>query len=197
MSQTIMDQEKNIINSLKNGDLSSMKKLMEIHQNYVYSLVFQMVKSRPVAEEITQDIFIKVYTKIDTYQEKSKFSTWLYTITYRTCLNYLGKKKIIFNLSEIESSTHAESAGLEYFSIIESDGPKEDSELKNILWKAINAIPQTQGVIITLYYLQQFSVKEIADMMNIPKNTIKINLFRGRKSLKEILQKNYSQEELL
>ena len=191
-----MQKEKQIIDQLKDGDLTAMKALMEIHQDYVYTLVFQMVKSHAVAEEITQDVFIKVYKKIDTYQEKSKFTTWLYTISYRTCLNYLEKKKIVFNLTEIEKSNNANDNSFTYLSSIESDGIREDSDLKNILWEAIDSIPQTQGVIITLFYLQQFSVNEIANMMDVPQNTIKINLFRGRKSLKEVLQKNYSQEEL-
>lgn len=192
-----MKNELQVIRKLKCGNLNAIKELMEIHQDYVYTLVYQMLKSHLAAEEITQDVFIKVYKKINTYQERSKFTTWLYTITYRTCLNYLEKKKIVFNITEIENSNKETDNTLDFLSSIETNSSNVDSELKNILWTAIDSIPQTQGVVITLYYLQQFSVNEIAKMMSVPQNTIKINLFRGRKSLKEVLLKNFSQEELL
>ena len=192
-----MEKEKQIISSLQNGDFTAMKALMEIHQDYVYSLVYQMVKSHADAEEITQDVFVKVYKKIDTYQAKAKFTTWLYTIAYRTSLNYLEKKKIVFNLTEIQTSDNEQDISLDFIGKMEPETIREDSDLTRILWKAIDSIPQMQGVVITLFYLQQFSVNEIAQMMSVSQNTIKINLFRGRKSLKENLQKNYSQEELL
>lgn len=98
--------EKQLIDRLKSGDTQSLKKIMDLHQDYVYTLVIQMVKLKDVAEELTQDVFIKVYNKINSYEERSKFTTWLYTITYRTCLNYLDKKKIVFNISELNTGTN-------------------------------------------------------------------------------------------
>ena len=62
-----METEKSIINRLRRGDTQAMKALMNIHQDYVYTLVYRMVKSHTVAEELSQDVFIKVYKKIDTY----------------------------------------------------------------------------------------------------------------------------------
>ena len=91
-----MNSEKDLIERLQEGDVKAMEPLMQLHQDYVFTIAMQMVKSSSVAEELTQDVFIKVFRKIATFHEKSKVSTWLYTITYRTCLNYLEKKKIVF-----------------------------------------------------------------------------------------------------
>lgn len=192
-----METEKQIIERLKNCDLQAMEELMKIYQDYVFTLAYQIVKSYTIAEEITQDVFIKVFKKIDTYQARSKFSTWLYTITYRTGLNYLEKKKITFNMTEIENSQNGDGDSLNFFETVKSGYLEDDPDIKKILWDAIDTIPQMQGLVITLYYLQQFSVNDIAEMLNIPQNTIKINLFRGRKTLKELLLKKYKQEELL
>jgi len=193
-----MVSEKNLIDQLKNGDLKAMEPLMQLHQDYVYTIAVQMVKSGNIAEELTQDVFIKVFKKIDSYQEKSKFSTWLYTITYRTCLNYLEKKKIIFNMSEIAAIEKDDDIGdfILKEEFVNTISQFEENEKQKIIWSVIDSIPQQQGVVIALHYLQQFSIKEIANMMNVPDNTIKTHLFRGRNSIKVNLQKHFSQEEL-
>jgi len=194
-----MNSEKESIERLKEGDPKAMEPLMDLNRDYVYTIAKQMVKSAAVAEELTQDVFIKVFRKIDSYQEKSKFTTWLYTITYRTCLNYLEKKKIVFNMSEI-SSKENESDADNYLFIEDFETTFiqfEENEKQQIIWKAIDAIPEQQGVVVTLHYLQQFSVKEIAGMMQVPENTIKTHLYRGRNAIRINLEKHFSQEELL
>lgn len=195
-----MLDEKQIIDRLKNGDSQALKLLMELHQDYIYTLVIQMVKSVHASEELTQDIFIKVYNKINTYEERSKFTTWLYTITYRTCLNYLEKKKIVFSETDLMSTDEREAKNIESYSNLsqrEEWGDATDTEEKQkILWDAIDILPSVQGVIITLHYLQQFSIREIADMIQLPLNTIKTHLHRGRNTMRSILLKRFSEEEL-
>lgn len=194
-----MKSERELIDLLKKGDVKVMEPLMQQHKDYVYTIAIQMVKNSSVAEELTQDVFVKVFKKIDSYQEKSKFTTWLYTITYRTCLNYLEKKKIVFNIADIKAEEKNENP-LDYIpdqEIITSISAVEESEKQKIIWNAIDAIPEQQGVVIALHYLQQFSVKEIADMMGVPDNTIKTHLFRGRNAIRLNLEKYFSREELL
>ncbi|KAA3618344.1 MAG: RNA polymerase sigma factor [Calditrichaeota bacterium] len=191
--------EKQLITRLKSGDVDALKLLMQKYQDFVYTLALQMVKSKQVAEELTQDVFIKVFKKINTFAEKSKFSTWLYTITYRSSLNYLEKKQIVFNLSELEHENNSDGNEILANNIddAEENYTFEESEKQKILWSAIDRLPVQQGSIIMLHYLQQFSIREISEMMTIPASTVKTHLFRGRGLLKSILLKNYSQEELL
>jgi RNA polymerase sigma-70 factor, ECF subfamily len=194
-----MKSERELVDLLKKGDVNAMEPIMQQHKDYVYTLVIQMVKNSSVAEELTQDVFVKIFKKIDTYQEKSKFTTWLYTITYRTCLNYLEKKKIVFNLSDITDDEKNEKSS-DYIpdqEFISGISEIEENEKKRIIWNAIDSIPEQQGVVIALHYLQQFSIKEIADMMEVPDNTIKTHLFRGRNAIRLNLEKFFSREELL
>lgn len=192
--------EKQLINRLKNGDAQALKAIMERYQDYVYTLVIQMVKSNDAAEELTQDVFIKVYNKIGTYEERAKFTTWLYTITYRTCLNFLEKKQIVFNITELTSdANHTEHQKDDPFYNEQAallDDTFETDEKQKILWNAIDALPAQQGIIITLFYLQQFSIREISDMMQLPLNTIKTHLHRGRGAMRDLLLKRFSEEEL-
>lgn len=194
--------EKQLIDRLKSGDSQALKKIMEMHQDYVYTLVIQMVKLNDAAEELTQDVFIKVYNKINSYEERSKFTTWLYTITYRTCLNFLEKKKIVYNLSELNTeAAESDHQNNELFSSGSSTDILNDSfgseEKQKILWDTIDNLPLQQGIIITLHYLQQFSIREIGDMMKLPVNTIKTHLHRGRNTMRAMLLKKYSEEELI
>lgn len=195
-----MIEESQLIKRLKTGDLKAMKQLMSIHQNYVYTLALQMVKSSVAAEELTQDVFIKVFKKINDFQERAKFTTWLYTITYRTCLNYLEKKQIVFSESSLQNETDQEflNDDINLKDINRNEFEKAfDTERQKIVWQAIDSLPVQQGIIIALHYLQQFTVQEIAGLMQVPENTVKTHLFRGRKGLRTELLKNYSQEELL
>jgi len=195
-----MKSESELIGLLKDGDVKAMEPLMQQYKDYVYTIVIQMVKNNSVAEELTQDVFVKVFKKIDSYQEKSKFSTWLYTVTYRTCLNYLEKKKIVFNMSDISASDENTENTPDFImdqEFVTSISEVEEKERQRIIWQAIDEIPEQQGVIITLHYLQQFSVKEIADLMGVPDNTVKTHLFRGRNSIRLNLEKYFSREELL
>ena len=193
-----MNSENELIESLKNGDIKAMEPLMRLHQDYIYTIIIQMVKSSVVAEELTQDVFVKVFKKIGSYQEKAKFTTWLYTIAYRTCLNYLDKKKIVFNMSEIVSAENEHNGDFIFKEEFENTVAQfEENEQRQIIWNAIDAIPEQQGVIIVLHYLQQFSIKEIAEMMQAPENTIKTHLFRGRNAIRLNLERHFSQEELL
>jgi RNA polymerase sigma-70 factor, ECF subfamily len=190
--------EKQLILRLKNGDTDALRTLMQLYQDFVYTLVLRMVKSAPAAEELTQDIFIKVYKKINTFSGKAKFSTWLYTIAYRTCLNFLEKKKIVFSISDLEPKDEEENTSFLFEAETgEEDFSLEQNDRQKILWSAIDTLPVTQGVVITLHYLQQFSIMEIAELLDAPANTIKTHLFRGRASMKALLLKKYSREELL
>ena len=193
-----MKNENEIIRRLQNGNEKALSELMNLHQDYVFTVAYRFVKNREKAEEITQDVFIKVYRKIGTYQFHSKFTTWLYTIVYRTSLNFLEKKDILIN----ETSQYGdEDSSTAYFERLlnKFDNALINTEfdINKILWKSIDRLSIMQGLCITLFYLNQFSIDEICEILKIPVNTVKTNLHRGRKNLKTILLRQYSAEEIL
>jgi len=198
--------EKELIDQLKKGDYSALEGIMGLYQDYVYTIALQMIKKKESAEEITQDVFVRVFKKISSYEERSKFSTWLFTIVYRISLNYISKKNILVPDSDLQSrETNWENSKInEYESKADKhmwDELHSETEYGNdkqeIIWDAINQLNVQQGVIVSLFYLQQFSVNEVAEIIQLPINTIKTQLFRGRNNLKKVLLKNYTPEDLL
>ncbi len=199
--------ETELIDQLKTGDMKALKSLMQMHQDYVFTIALQMVHKKEVAEELTQDVFVKAYYNIQTYEGRGRLTTWLYKIVYNSCLNYLRKKQVVHTAGDI---------GKNYFSPGEN---KEDNtelmmlwttqnagqiepdldnrNLQTILWAAIDRLPSVQGLVVSMYYLNEFSVSEIAGVLETPQNTIKTHLFRGRNRMREILLSNFSKEELI
>ena len=197
--------EQEIIERLKQGDQQALKSIIELYQDYVFTIALQLVKKKETAEEITQDVFVKIYQKISTYEYRAKFTTWLFTIVYRTSLNYLEKKQILVTASDytfLDSNDNSIDVILDNSCFGNErqdmeDMFESDHQRQLIIYKAIDELEMKQGVVISLFYLKDFSVNEIAEIMQLSANTIKTHLFRGRENLKKTLLKNYSPEDLL
>jgi len=169
-------------------DEQAIRQMVQKYQDYVYTIALRIVKQKESAEEITQDVFLKVVAKIDTFNRRSKFSTWLFTIAYRTALNATGNRNI---------ETALEEESILDDSYVDFDSGDCTQEQQHILWAGIDKLSTNQGVVISLFYLQQFSISEIAGIMNIPQNSVKSLLFRGRQNLKNHLLSKYEVEDLV
>jgi len=115
-------------------------------------------------------------------QDYPKFSTWLYRIAYYRSLDYLKKQKRILKTTSIDSDTEYHLASME--NALDS---LEDNERTQAIKNAIDELPHDDAVVITLHYFEELSLKEIADIMNIEANTVKVRLFRSRKRLSRLL----------
>jgi RNA polymerase sigma-70 factor (ECF subfamily) len=195
--------ELEIIRQLKAGDKPALERLMQIYQNYVYTIALRIVKKSALAEEVAQDVFVRVFQKIGSYREESRFSTWLFTIVYRQSLNYLESRASQESSAFVgyDPSTDPDTMHDSQLIFSESDNEWDQldqrSDLQNILWQAIDQLDQFQGIIISLFYLQELSVQEISGITGIPANSVKTHLHRGRRNLKTILLREYAREDLL
>lgn len=144
----------------------------------VFTLSFKILKNREEAEEVAQDVFMKVYDSLDRFQGKSKFSTWIYRITYNQSINYLksGKKN---------RSTTSLDNRIEYTGNHEPDASQtiQKNENNTLIQKALIRLPETEQIIVTLYYYEDLSVKEIADIVNLSVQNVKVKLHRSRQKL--------------
>ncbi|WP_440133940.1 RNA polymerase sigma factor, partial [Chitinophaga sancti] len=120
--------------------------------------------------DATQESFIKAYEAIDTYRGHAKFSTWLYTIVYRTCLSILKQKKT-FPLDDVQEYEDA------------LPPPLEASEQSKFISRAISELPPSEAIAITLYYMNENSVREISKITGLSMANVKIQLYRARKKL--------------
>lgn len=196
MNMLVIDQsstEKKIIKKILKGDHESFEVIIESYKKLVYHIVFRMIYNDADREDICQDVFIKVYQNLSTFQFRSKFSTWISRIAYNTCLNHLAKRSPQLMDDIIKSETNWDDmlkSDISPLKIVE----KRDQKYR--LEKEIAKLPIRYRTLLSLYHLDGLTYQEIGDVMDLPEGTIKSYLFRARKYLKSLLQENYQLEEI-
>ena len=179
-----VETDLDLINAILAGDTGNYALLVKRHQRFVFTLALRFAKNREDAEEIAQDCFIKAYKALGTFKQTSKFSTWLYTITYTTAMTYLRKKKL--NSSSIDDEEHVlELANKD--SSFDADAVEKKSTYR-YLNEAIEMLLPDDAAIITLFYKGEQSLEEIGQALAMDPNTVKVKLHRARHRLKEKLQ---------
>ena len=186
-----MDKTEDIfyIEAVRKGKVAAFSVLVERYQNMVYSLALKILKKPEDAEEMAQDTFVKAYQKLDTYEGKSKFSTWLYSITYNACISELRKRRIEFkSLDDRQISDQDEQKMHDYY----KETKKEDQE--KYLNLALSKLPEDDQVLVTLYYYESQSMDEISAITGLTVSNIKVKIHRARKKMYEILHEMLHEE---
>lgn len=172
-----------LIDKVLGGDTNAFGELVDRYQNFVFTIAIRILKVTEEAEEVAQDSFIKAYDSLATFRGDSKFSTWLYRIVYHKSLDRIKMNKRHLTYEIIEEITddsldHLEN-GLEFML---------NEERSRIIKKCIDQLPEEDAAIITLYYFEEQSVKEISKVTDLTEDNIKIKLFRSRKKLFSLLE---------
>ena len=181
-----MEQENDLslITRVLDGETAVYSDLVKRHQRFVFTLALRFTKNREDAEEVAQDCFVKAYRALGTFKQTSKFSTWLYSITYTSAMTALRKKKIVTqSLDDDENSFQVPNAS--------TDGQSDSVEKKSAhvyLNRAIDSLSADDAAIITLFYKGEQSLEEIGTALYMETNTVKVKLHRARLKLKEKLQ---------
>jgi len=191
-----------IIDKILSGDLNAFKVIIDEYQRLVGHVVYKMVPNAADQEEICQEVFIKVYEHLKTFEFQSKLSTWIARIAYNTCLNHVQKRKLDFYDDAAMPSSEEDDSAVEFTEDIwgGSPGPDEllmNKEVAGYLKEEIKTLPVQYRAILTLYHLDELSYEEIGNAMDLPAGTVKSYLFRARRMLKEKLLGKYKAEELL
>jgi len=178
-----------LIAKVLKGQQSAFRTLVERYQNYVFTVTHRILPNRQEAEEAAQDAFLKAYKMLDSFEQKSKFSTWLYTIAYRSAIDILrSKKQNTHSLDDEESFLQIEDT---------ADDPEEQLEqadLHELLRREIQQLKPEDAAIVTLFYLQEKQVKEIATITGFTESNIKVKLYRLRDKLKDQLSQHLPTE---
>jgi RNA polymerase sigma factor (sigma-70 family) len=191
--------DRELVGQVIRGSKESFRVLIKQHQRLVLSIVDKMIPDRDDKKDISQDVFIKVYTHLDGFKFESSLSTWIGRIAYTTCLNFLKKKKEIY-LDSLQSTSSKDNEDVR--SVPEpTDFHYMDNvlqaDLKEKLGAEIYRLPVIIRTIITLYHLDGLSYNEVCDIVQLPLGTVKSHLFRGRILLKQSILKHYKKGDLL
>ena len=183
------NDEQILINKIIEGDTKAFSTLVNRYKDLVFTLVIRMLKHREEAEEVSQDTFIKVFKSLGKFKGDSKFSTWIYKVTYNTCLDRIKKnKRQIKEIAIDEFSEH------EIKTIDNALTSLERKEQEEKIQECLQLLPSQDSFLLTLYYFEDLSLEEISKIVDIEPNTIKVKIFRSRKKLASILKKHMEPE---
>jgi len=180
-----------LIEKALKGDVQSFELIVRNYHMMVYTLAYRVLKSKEEAEELAQDVFMKVYSSLHKFSRKSKLSTWIYRITYNTSINKFKSQKRNIDTIEIDNS-------IEY-NISYSPNAHHDvsvEEKRKIINDSILKLSETERIIITLYYYEELPVKEIAEIVGISSQNVKVKLYRSRQKLMVELKDKIGQEKI-
>jgi RNA polymerase sigma factor (sigma-70 family) len=170
-----------------------LNKIYQAHKALVYNVALNYLQNVEDAEEITQDVFVKVYQFLDTFKEESHIKTWIYRITINQSLDFIKKKKskksfFIFGTKSDNEYEYNNSSDFEHPGILMEN--KEDAK---ILFEVINTLPENQKTAFILAKVDGLSNPEVAEIMEMSISAIESLVFRARNSLKEKLSNKFEE----
>ena len=182
--------DNDIITRVLHGEHQLYSDLVSRYQNFVFTLALRYTPVREDAEEIAQDVFVKAYKALKDFRGESKFSTWLYSIVNSTSITFLRKKKL--DISSLDNEHVFEQAESKDSGM--SANQVEVKSKVDMVTKAIQMLSPDDAKLITLFYKAEQSLEEIARILNMESNTVKVKLHRARTRLKEKMEKHFKQE---
>ena len=175
------------VNKNRGKSETAFRELVQDHGDRIYNLALMKCGQVTLAEDITQETFIRVFKGINNFRGQAQLSTWIYRIALNVCHTVLKKEsKNMSTMTDIRivSELVAENSDVEALFVEQSQ--------KQQIRQAIATLPPQQSDSITLFYLREFKYSEVAEIMNIPINTVKSHIRRAKENLRNILQEDKS-----
>lgn len=172
------------IREILKGDTSKFTYFVETYQDMAVNIAFRICRNRAEAEDIAQISFVRAFHNLHSFKKKSKFSTWLYQIVYNTALTEIRK-----SVHKTEFVDYKHSGLQNEYSEFDTMNSISQKERKNMIDWALSKIPESEAVILTLFYLEENSVKEVAEIMGLSPTNIRVKLHRARKNLANVIDK--------
>lgn len=178
------------VKRIQDGDVACFACLLDKYSTQVHALILRIVGNREDAEELAQDVFMKVYKNIFSFKGESSFSTWLYRIAYNTAVSATRRRKMEYlaiEESQIDNVSEEEVA--------DAMGRYDSSEQIARLERAIEYLSPDERAIILLFYMQEKSVDDIVAISGLTASNVKTKLFRIRKKLFVLLKEMEEREK--
>ena len=171
-----------LIRRTLDGDQNAFTTLVTKYQKWVHTLVWRKTGDFHIAEEITQDVFLKVYKKLSTLKPSDHFTGWLYVIATRRCIAWFRKKRI--PMTSLDATPVSE---LEEFCYTQYETERSEQifleRQRDIVKRLLEKLPESERTVVTLHYLAEMSCEKISEFLGVSPNTVKSRLHRARKRL--------------
>src|ERR1043166_8058366 len=177
-------REWQLIERAQTGCAERAHALVVAYQDRLHAFVWRLVRSRPDAEEVCQDSFLRAFSSLSSFDFSYRFSTWLFTIAYRLCLNFLRRRKDFSGDVDFTSFASSQDDTGVYAGVANTD---EARRLKKTIWDSVDQLTPQQRATVLLFYRESMSCLEIGEILEMPAATVKSHLHRARARLKEML----------
>ena len=168
--------ETSLIEEIAKGNEKSLKKLIRLYKDRVFLYAYGILQNYEDSEEATAEVFFQIWRSARRFSGRSKVSTWIFGITRNVCMNMLRKRKKQLPTLEI----------MERDAVYEEVDLEEDVE---ILRRAIDQLPPAHREVIHLAFYEELPYSEIAQILEVPENTVKTRVFHAKRKLKEIVKR--------
>ena len=179
-------EENRLLDRVLGGEQEAYAPLVDKHKNFAFTIALKILNNRPEAEEASQDAFIKAFHYLKNFNRQSKFSTWLYRIVFNTAISYKRKNRTQFQ--------SIENMPIEYGGDPNRTLERNDKEF--FVRMAMEKLSEADRLAIQLYYIKEFSLEEVAGILNQPINTVKVRIHRARQKVGDELKKILKEEAL-
>ncbi|MFH1312411.1 MAG: sigma-70 family RNA polymerase sigma factor [Candidatus Eisenbacteria bacterium] len=168
--------DKDLVRECLEGIEQAFEELVNRYQKVVFNVAYRMVNDYDTAEDITQVVFIKSYEKMDSFDPKYRFFSWLYRIAINEALNHINQRK---RMTELTADMVSKGKA--------PDEAYSDTELSRKMGEALMELDPTYRTVVVLKHFRNLSYKEMSDILEIPEKTVKSRLFTGRQLLRKVL----------
>lgn len=170
-----MESDRDIIEKILSGDENLFRILIQKYKNIIFRYVLSYIPNLTDAEEVTQDVFIKLYFSLDKFRFEAGLLTYLYRIARNLCVDKLRKNKEDIYLDEIQDNL-----------LFKDDKVEIEQDIS--LFQLLSKIPDRERVVIELFYIDRQKYREISETLKIPIGTVKSRITRGIDKLKEVIK---------
>lgn len=180
MSQSAFIHQDLVAESIK-GSNKARYQLYQLYSKAMFNVCYRMMNNREDAEDMLQEAFIQAFQKLDTFRNESGFGSWLKTITIRTCINALNKRKL--DLTYFDEMHRFDAA---------EDEPAEALYTTENILEAMNQLPEGGRIVFSLYLLEGYDHSEISQILNITESTSKTQYMRAKRRVNELMKQTKS-----
>ncbi len=172
--------ERELVERCRSGDERAFQDLVDRYKDLVYALIARTVQDRSRADDLAQDVFLRIHRGLPYFRGEARLSTWIYRIVANVCVQEAGRPTPV-SLDAHPSAGRAEGAAA-------TDRQFRDLELKDRLEKAIARLPPNYRLLVAAHYLDGVRYEDLAEALQIPLGTIKTQLYRAKQQLRRMLE---------
>ena len=170
--------ERELVERCRSGDERAFQELVDRYKDLVFALIARTVQDRSRAEDLSQDVFLRVHRGLPYFRGEARLSTWIYRIVANVCLQDHGRAPRTAPLDEAQNAEALSTADRQF----------TDLEVRDRLEKAIARLPANYRLLIAAHYLRGVQYEELAEALQLPLGTVKTQLYRAKQQLRRLLE---------